>query len=205
MRANGRARVNPRSPRAFGICDDCGFRYNLQRLVFQNEWSGVRLRNTGFLVCPSCLDDPNEQLRAYAVPPDPIPVRNPRPDSSYMGNQPTIVTTVAGVPATYLLDGFGDRVLDGFGNPIVVSGVYTPLIAPDANRVEIDFDIPLVFGLWINLVDPAIPSSGAPYPDYPGSQFYAPGGVFQLNGSAAQVGVNCYTTVAGLTIVVQTT
>lgn len=203
MRANGRARVSARSPNAFGVCDRDGFRYNLRDLVWQEEWSGLRLQNTRFLVCRRCLDVPNEQLRAYAVPPDPIPVRNPRPDSSFMGGSVT-VTTIAGINATYLLDGLGNRVLDGFGNPIVVSGTFTPLLAPDPTRVEISFAIPLVYGLWVNLIDPAIPSSGAPYPDYPGSQFYARGTVFELNGLPAQNGVNCFTTVAGLQITVIT-
>ena len=226
MRANGRARVNAKHPSAFGICDRDGFRYNLRDLIWQYEWSGIKLQNTRFLVCRRCLDKPNEQLRAYAVPPDPIPVRNPRPDLSYMGNAPLIVTTVACIAPVYLLDGhrnpildghgnpiiltegsypaplldgFGNPILDGFGNPITeqIPG-YPQLLPADPDRYEVDFDIPPAFGIFINA------NGGPPYPNWPGSQFYAPGGAFQLNGPAAQSAINYFTTIAGLTLVVQT-
>jgi len=200
MRANGRASVSARRPQAFGICDRDGFRYNLRDLSWQNEWAGTKLQNTRFLVCRRCLDKPNEQLRAYAVPPDPLPVRNPRPDQSYMGNPPLIFTTAANVGAIYELDGFGNLVLDGFGNPIIINSTATfqQLLPADASRYEIDFDIPPAHGIFVNA------TGGAPYPNYPGSQFYAPGGVFQLNGAAAQSAINIFTTIAGLTLVVQT-
>jgi hypothetical protein len=32
------------------------------------------------LVCPSCLDRPNEQLRTITLPPDPVPIMNARPE-----------------------------------------------------------------------------------------------------------------------------
>ena len=80
--ARGRARVNPRSPRAFAICDRCGQRTNHEALAWQFEWRGRNLQNLKLLVCRSCTDIPQQQMRAYSPPPDPVPIRNPRPDMS---------------------------------------------------------------------------------------------------------------------------
>lgn len=81
--ATGYARVNARSPSAFAICDRCGFRYNRTDLVWQLDWAGAQIQNKRILVCTrTCLDIPQEQLRAYALPPDPLPVPYPRPDTS---------------------------------------------------------------------------------------------------------------------------
>ncbi len=81
--ANGRARVNARSPVAFAICDRCGFRYNHDELVWQYEWAGNALQNQRILVCTrTCNDLPNEQLRVFVLPADPVPIINPRPDLS---------------------------------------------------------------------------------------------------------------------------
>ena len=77
---SGRAVTNPESPRAFGCCDRCGFIYNLHTLKWQREWSGTQIISLGWLVCDRCLDEPQVQLKARIMPPDPVPVRNPRPD-----------------------------------------------------------------------------------------------------------------------------
>ena len=145
------------------------------------------------------------------MPPDPLPVRNPRPDVSYMGNAPIIVSTVAGTQAVYQLDGFGNRILDGWGNPIVLSGVFTPVAPYDVTRYMLTFEIPgnpsgegQRTGLYIGLTYANIPSSGAPYPDYPNTVWWGPGGAFTLRGVAAQSGVNVWTPYAGLQLVVQT-
>jgi hypothetical protein len=75
----GRARTSARSPQAHAICDRCGFRYNHVNLSWQYEWSGAALVNLRLLVCQPCQDRPQEQLRAKIIPPDPLPVLNPRP------------------------------------------------------------------------------------------------------------------------------
>jgi hypothetical protein len=74
----GRASVNPFDPRAFGICDRCGFLYNLAKLQYQYQWNGVALMNRGIKVCPTCHDEPSEFLRNIILPPDPLPVDQPR-------------------------------------------------------------------------------------------------------------------------------
>ena len=78
MRPHGRAKVNPRSPEAWGICDNCSFLYNLSELRWQFTWAGNKLINTKQLVCRRCNDIPNVQLRAIVIPADPMPVMNPR-------------------------------------------------------------------------------------------------------------------------------
>jgi hypothetical protein len=62
-----------------GICDGTGFLHRKRDLVKQMEWRGNRLVWTGFLVGKDYVDTPNEQLRTPVLPPDPIPVRQPRP------------------------------------------------------------------------------------------------------------------------------
>ena len=78
MRPHGRARVSSRNPNAFGICDRCNFLYNHNELSWQFDWRGAALLNTRILVCHTCYDTPQQQLRAIVIPADPTPVQNPR-------------------------------------------------------------------------------------------------------------------------------
>lgn len=75
---SGRARTSSTNPRAHAICDRCGFRYNHMDLRLQYDWRGASLQNIQLLVCNSCYDAPQEQLRAIVVPADPVPIVNPR-------------------------------------------------------------------------------------------------------------------------------
>lgn len=75
---SGRARTNSKSPRAHGICDRCGFRYNFEDLAWQFDWRGAALQNLRILVCDRCKDVPDEQLRAIVLPRDPDPIINAR-------------------------------------------------------------------------------------------------------------------------------
>ena len=75
---SGRARTSARSPQAHAICDRCGFRYNHVKLKWQFDWSGASLVNRQMLVCNSCYDEPQQQLRAIVIPADPVPIQNPR-------------------------------------------------------------------------------------------------------------------------------
>jgi hypothetical protein len=49
-------------------------------MQWQYEWAGTQLINTGVLVGRDELDEPQEQLRAIKIPPDPDPVINARPE-----------------------------------------------------------------------------------------------------------------------------
>lgn len=67
------------APRPWAFCDRCNFVWGRADLQEQLVWSGNALVSTGALVCPRCLDVPNEGLRSIIIGPDPIPVENPRP------------------------------------------------------------------------------------------------------------------------------
>jgi hypothetical protein len=78
FRPHDRVEVDTSDPRAAARCGRCYCWINHHKLQWQMRWSGMNLVNTGLLVCPRCLDDPNPQERALVLPPDPIPIRNPR-------------------------------------------------------------------------------------------------------------------------------
>lgn len=104
MRPHGRARVSARNPQAFGICDRCGFLYNHHQLKWQFDWAGAAMINKRILVCDTCLDTPQEQLRSIVLPADPMPVINPRTqnyadaESNYRITQGNSVNTQTGIP-----------------------------------------------------------------------------------------------------------
>jgi hypothetical protein len=75
---SGRAKTSSSSPRAFAICDRCGFTYNHINLQWQFDWRGPTMQNVRILVCNECLDDPQEQQRAIVVPADPVPIMQAR-------------------------------------------------------------------------------------------------------------------------------
>ena len=74
----GHAGLDLDNIRAFAICERCGQLWNHDRLAWQHEYRGPSLVNTGKLVCPGCLDDPNPSMRTIVLPADPVPVINPR-------------------------------------------------------------------------------------------------------------------------------
>lgn len=77
---HGRQAISARRPVAGGICERCGFRYAHNDLEWQFEWQGPRLQNLHILVCKHCLDVPQEGLRTFVIPQDPVPIQNPRPE-----------------------------------------------------------------------------------------------------------------------------
>ena len=97
MRPHGRASVSSRNPRAFAICDRCGFLYNHNRLQWQFDYAGAGLINKRILVCSPCLDTPQNQLRAIVLPQDPTPIDNARVQDYYTAETTTIAVS-AGAP-----------------------------------------------------------------------------------------------------------
>jgi hypothetical protein len=105
LRPHGRASVSSSNPRAFAICDRCGFLYNHIRLQWQFDYAGAGLINKRILVCNSCNDVPQAQLRAIVLPADPVPIQNPRVQDYVAASTPTRVTSgqntvdpVTGIP-----------------------------------------------------------------------------------------------------------
>jgi hypothetical protein len=87
-RPHGRAQVSSRDPEAWAVCDFCGFLYNRSDLKWQYEWAGPKTVNQNQLVCDSCYDTPQEQLRTIILPADPQPIENPRPERYIADNNP---------------------------------------------------------------------------------------------------------------------
>jgi hypothetical protein len=52
--------------------------YNHSALRWQFDWAGASLINKRILVCDTCYDEPQQQLRAIVIPADPVPILNPR-------------------------------------------------------------------------------------------------------------------------------
>jgi hypothetical protein len=105
VRPHGRASVSSNNPRAFGICDRCGFLYNHNRLQWQFDYAGAGLINKRILVCNPCNDVPQAQLRAIVLPADPVPIMNPRvqdyqsaSSSDVTVSAPTVYDPVTGIP-----------------------------------------------------------------------------------------------------------
>src|SRR5438132_870069 len=96
------ARTNPRSPRGWGTCQRCGFIANLDKLVWQNEWRGLKLMSINLQVCERCLDNPQRQLGANILPPDPTPL-------------------VDALPEPYPIDEYWPRLIQG-GQPRYLQG-----------------------------------------------------------------------------------
>jgi hypothetical protein len=62
-------------------------------LRWQYDWRGASLQNIRLLVCNTCYDNPQEQLRAIVVPADPVPIVNPRVQDFVTAEQNTRVTS----------------------------------------------------------------------------------------------------------------
>jgi len=52
----------------------------------------VKLQNLRLLVCKTCLDVPQPALKTIIIPPDPLPVLNPRPEN-YQAEVPSFIAT----------------------------------------------------------------------------------------------------------------
>lgn len=70
--------IDATAPQALGICDYTGFVHNRKDLIRQMEWRGNAIVWTGFYVGRDYADVPNEQLRPPLLPPDPVPINEPR-------------------------------------------------------------------------------------------------------------------------------
>lgn len=107
MRVHGRARIDARKPSALGVCDRCGFHYNLKDLTWQFQWVGPRQQNIRLLVCESCYDTPQEQLRSIILPVDPEPIQNARPENYVNADNPM---SQQGVSANWQAPQYGSMI-----------------------------------------------------------------------------------------------
>jgi len=138
FRPHGRASVNPRSPRALGVCDRCGFMYNHYLLQDQLRWRGPRLQSLGLLICDSCLDIPNEQERTFVLPPDPVPINFARPENYVVADNPVsglgYDPANAFLPTTQLGMSIGNMVMGAGVNAAFDGGVVVSSVATTVSR-----------------------------------------------------------------------
>lgn len=145
----GRARTSPSAPMAHAICDRCGFRYNHKDLHWQHDYRGPVLQNIRILVCDTCRDEPQAQLRAIVIPADPTPIIQPRVESfvddetnyHVVTGAPTI-DPVTGIPipnATILTDQNGNLMVEQpIGQPVGLDqGAVMPLQGSAHYRVAL--------------------------------------------------------------------
>lgn len=73
--------VDPRDPKGVAMCDGCGFWVSYETLREQVDFrGGWTPEKTGLFVCATCDDVPQPYYQRQVLPPDPVPLRNPRPD-----------------------------------------------------------------------------------------------------------------------------
>lgn len=101
----GRARISSSNPEAAGVCDRCGLVYSRSDLQWQFDYRGPVLQNLRILVCRTCLDTPQTQLKTIVVPADPIGIPQPRiqdytlAETDYRSlSAPTVYDPVTGIP-----------------------------------------------------------------------------------------------------------
>ncbi len=107
MRPHGRYSVDASRPRAKAVCDRCGFLYQHDKLQWQFQWVGTKLQNIRRLVCNSCLDAPQMQLRTIILPIDPEPILNARPEDYVSDDNPL---SPIGASPNFFMPQYGSRI-----------------------------------------------------------------------------------------------
>lgn len=152
MRPHGRASVSTRNPRAFAVCDRCSFLTNHHKLSWQFDFAGSGLINKMILVCQSCTDQPQEQLRSFALASDPVPIMNARvqdyasASTDYQTTtEPPTIDPTTGIPIPN-----GDRIVTQTGDFLVTQPVGRPTgldpnaIMPLNGKSHFRIEVPVV-------------------------------------------------------------
>ncbi len=121
-RFHGRYSPDPYAAKGRGVCDRCQFVYELDQLQYQYDYRGDTLTNTRFRVCYVCRDKPYEGNRPVKLPPDPLPLIDPRVE-------PLLAEENAGTPfvaGTFTVAGYTTE--DGSSSYVTEdgSGIYVP-------------------------------------------------------------------------------
>jgi hypothetical protein len=147
---SGRARTSSSGPQAHAICDRCGFRYNHVDLQWQYDWRGAALQNVRILVCNSCLDVPQEQLRAIVVPADPTPIMQARvqdfaaAETDYQTvTAPPVIDPTTGIPipvnVTLITQNGKNLLTQQTGEPTgLTQGAVMPLVGKEHFSVKLN-------------------------------------------------------------------
>lgn len=149
---SGRAKTSATNPQAHAICDRCGFRYNHAELKWQYDWRGAMIQNIRILVCDTCYDTPQEQLRSIVVPADPTPIVNARvqdfetAETNYQTvTAPSTIDPETGIPippSTTLVTQNGQQLTtQPYGQPV---GLTQPAVMPLKGTTAYAVKLPLV-------------------------------------------------------------
>jgi len=75
-------KFDAKSPQGIAICDGCGFLVQHAHLREKKDYrGGTAPVGLSLYVCASCDDAPQPYYKRLLLRPDPVPLRNPRPDS----------------------------------------------------------------------------------------------------------------------------
>jgi hypothetical protein len=139
-------------------------------LQWQYDWAGASLINKRILVCNSCLDVPQQQLRAIVVPADPVPIQNPRiqdyvaAETDYRITQGNTVNAQTGIPVpggdTRITQSNDNRVTQQTGE---APGGLNQLPGTDWNAPAVIYNGTQI-GLPYN--NTSVPYTGPLYPPY---------------------------------------
>ena len=91
-----RTHVDPANPMAWATSDQNGMIGQHNKMKWQHDWRGNKIVNLRVLVHEDELDKPQRQLGNLSLPPDPVPIRNARPEN-YSIDETTDRVTMGGV------------------------------------------------------------------------------------------------------------
>lgn len=101
-------KFDAKSPQGLGICDGCGFLVQHAHLREKKDYRGGTVPvGLSLYVCASCDDVPQPYYKRLLLKPDPVPLRNPRPDSQ--DAQTNEQEAVANAYSIYLNELYGLR------------------------------------------------------------------------------------------------
>ena len=83
LRSRAPIDIDARNPRAVAVCDGCGMWTMHDHLVERRDYrGGVTPVGLKLWVCGVCDDVPNPYFSKMTLGPDPVPVKNPRPETN---------------------------------------------------------------------------------------------------------------------------
>lgn len=101
-------KFDAKSPQGLAICDGCGFMVQHAELREKKDYRGGTVPvGLSLYVCGSCDDVPQPYYKRLLLKPDPVPLRNPRPDSQ--DAQTNEQEAVANALSIYLNELYGLR------------------------------------------------------------------------------------------------
>ena len=90
-RARAPIDIDVKSPRSVAVCDGCGMWTMHGHLVEKMEYRGGSVPvGTNLYVCGVCDDVPNPYYSKLVLPPDPVPIKNPRPENYALNPEPML-------------------------------------------------------------------------------------------------------------------